>query len=335
MILQTKHFDKSEELITELENLYKQRDYVFRGHFDEKYILQPSAFRKETRQKYNEAFPVKQEYISNEWLKSKKLSKKVRSILRIEDHFYSRIYDVCQQNSRSTDHGIHYSSLTYQSPHYPIDRTIEWVIFIMQHNYSLTTNTTDKEPWKSDDTFFRMLGEFLESIKVILLKNGDRWQAQYPIEEITNFTEAELLFQQHYGKATKILDWTMNPYVAIYFAVDPSNESFNSQTGLFEAIKLPPNNLSIYALKRGILKEERIETNKRAKAQNAIGIICEKPFSFYLHKGKFISMEDCIEKESPKLEIIKYTLHRSTENIKKLNSFLKTHNINKYSLLLD
>lgn len=325
MTLPTKHFDKSEELITELENLHRQKDtYIFRGHYDAKYILQPSAFREETRQKYDEAFPIKQEYISNEWLNSEKLSKKVKGAFSIENHVYNKFYPVCQLSS-----GFIYKKLD------EIDRTIEWVIFIMKHNYSLTTNITDKDDWKSDDTFFGMLGNFFNSIKIIQCLDGTRWQDASPIEETTDLTEEEQLYKQHDGKATPVLDWTMNPYVAIYFAVDPSNESFNSQTGLFEAIKPPPKNLSIYALKRGSFKEIIDETNSRAKAQEALGIICEEPFTFYLKNSRLMSMEDCIEKKAPKPEIIKYTLPRSPENIDKLNSLLNTHNINTSSLFPD
>lgn len=67
----------------------------------------------------------------------------------------------------------------------------------------------------------------------------------------------KLFFMQHYGVPTRLLDWTENPFVAIYFAMSPLKISPDKDAALWlcDPVKWNSYVMSSYSGKKGILDQ--------------------------------------------------------------------------------
>lgn len=67
----------------------------------------------------------------------------------------------------------------------------------------------------------------------------------------------KLFFMQHYGVPTRLLDWTENPFVAIYFAITPLKIDPNKDAALWlcDPVKWNSCVMSSYSGKKGILDQ--------------------------------------------------------------------------------
>ncbi|HBP0923506.1 TPA: FRG domain-containing protein [Pseudomonas aeruginosa] len=69
------------------------------------------------------------------------------------------------------------------------------------------------------------------------LKNRFR-QTSAPFLSNTPTTDFDWLFlQQHYGVPTRLLDWTENPFIALYFALSSSSQTENACVWMLDPIK--------------------------------------------------------------------------------------------------
>jgi FRG domain len=67
----------------------------------------------------------------------------------------------------------------------------------------------------------------------------------------------KLFFMQHYGVPTRLLDWTENPFVAIYFAMSPLKVEPDKDAALWlcDPVKWNSNVMSSYSGNKGILDQ--------------------------------------------------------------------------------
>ena len=326
-------FTKYEDLLNQLEFLYQQDSYIFRGQFDAEDKLIPSAFRSE---KINEAigkFPIKKEEIERKWFESDALRKEISLWLKIPNFSYARGY--------------------------PINRLLDFLVYLMRYNYSLhkywLTETNQKniclsdkkilkprpeEFWVTEETFLYLVSSYLPVTSTIYHLNGTIIKDAQPFEDITGVDES---FPQHYGIPTTALDWTYNPYISIYFALDLDNEKFHLQSELYVAKKIPAEYFSIYAFRQISTTDSHIQikdknaliNNQRALRQEGTFIYFVKSCSYYLQSNRFPSIESYDNNSNKSFDLIKYNLLRTDENITFLRNLLEEKGINKNYLFPD
>jgi hypothetical protein len=323
--MHSKTFDKLEELISELKSLLRERVYIFRGHADAKFKLIPSVFRPENLKKAFDNFPITRKEIEK-WTNNK------------------RIFDTI---------GKSYVSST------ELQKIFDWIIFLMQYNYSLY-NFYEKFPgktsyhdielikmfespihWTKEETFCGIFKSYYPLL-LTFYNNGSIIQKASPPEELTGIDET---CPQHYECQTATLDWTLNSYVALYFAIKEEEPEWNKDRGLYIAKSMPTEAkyFSIYAYKEigaqgadasiSIIDPCEHKKNIRAERQDGRFTLFKKPFDFYLRTGKLPSIEAI--NRSGNFELEKFNLLRSPTNLKLLGDILEKKGINESFLFPD
>jgi hypothetical protein len=193
---------KATVLIEELEKLYQQnKAYIFRGQPNSNFYLLPNAFRADMARRIPPGFPTSS---WTAWCNSQAIQDTVSLYLD----------------------KTHIGSVW-------VRRISELTFYVMQYNYSLSTYVKQypekfdsatlemyqlRPPafWEAEKTFQYLFEHGLNlSIGRITL-DGQVINYSAINEELAGYDES---LPQHYGIPTAALDWTYNPYIAIFFAL--------------------------------------------------------------------------------------------------------------------
>lgn len=297
-----------EKLIQKLEYL-KENKFIFRGQPSRAFFLLPNAFRGDTIRKMQKIYPSTIKY--NKWRESEDLQK----IIRL------------------------YFNDTKPNPLVAINiaRLHELTIYLLQYNYFIakyiskfpekfdsaslsTQKLRSPEFWIDEESFMYFFGFALRVSTGIILLDGSIKNSPEINEILTAYDES---LPQHYSVPTAALDWTWNPYIAIFFALKD----------------IPKNvkEIAIYAYKE--IKNEIDNPitivmgnpecrNPRIAHQEGLFMKLRYACFYYYMNGDWPSVEIFISKNRGHFELIKFTIDISYINIlrKICNNEGKTNN---------
>lgn len=316
------------ELISKL-SILQQDGFIFRGHSNGKYRLEPGAFRKDVLKKWADIYLSKT--ISKQW----RLSKEVKDVIK----WWGQ--------------GI---------PTQVISRVFDYIMHLMHYNFALNTvyltkkdgkDTNDqrllaifpKDYWLLEDTFVRLFQHICMGLPYRWDERGNILQKPFYLEETTGFDQS---FPQHYRFETALLDWSHNPLVAMHFSLGLS-ETRKMERGFYIAtsISSKPTHLSVLAYKQIITENALVKIETGAPEKNNIRLQNQEgtftrftnPLKFYLEHGCFPTIEEIYNKGNiscPKsFELVRYNLERTPANIQALKEYLEYHDINDTYLFPD
>ena len=173
----------------------------------------------------------------------------------------------------------------------------------------------------------------------VLLKSFKRYALPYITRDPTDIWDW-LVLAQHHGLATRLLDWTRNPLVALYFAVI-DNSKFENDAAVFildsKYISLPTEKYKPFkSFVSGIFYPKGIST--RILSQRSVFSISGTPTEEFqeLTEGRFefkklIISKDCVSSIIKTLEfygINELSINQDLENLSKyLNRFVLQKNL--------
>lgn len=302
-------------IIEEFQILVEKGGYIFRGHPNACYHLQPKAFRqKELSSFKNEKLQIN---IEN-WVKTEQFRKLVEA-----------------------------ETLTSIQNNFVILRNIvKLVYFIMQYNYSLydfyskfptAINYNDEHLiklvgssgyWLEEKTFFDLFSDYLRNSMTIWVEKDGKILRQPNLSEI--FTGVDETYPQHYEQSTATLDWTYDPIVALFFACRELDVRLKKDSNLYVCEKIPAKYLAIFAYKETtdrqnkyftIVAKDKFKKNLRAERQHGTFMIFPAAAYFYIQNGEFPIMETYIKEGN--FETIKFIIEKTEKNMKELKIYLK------------
>jgi hypothetical protein len=306
------------ELFFYFERLRVEKQYIFRGQSNIKYKLEPYAFRKTVLQKRLEDFPVNSEEIKT-WFTHDRIRASVKGWLKI---------DINQS----------------QNLPWKIERIFNIYIHIMRYNYFLSeylSGHLEKRPQiisSQDKSFLSQRPKAFwaekETFIWIIENSFSRWiecrglDGKILIESCPDqdlITGMDETFPQHYDLPTAALDWTYNPYKALYFALGKNNQVFDKEKQIYRCTELEASHFYIFAyrqLKREnspiyIKDKSSFISNPRVEAQEGTFTYFSKICSFYLLKNRFPLIEDydnLINEIDPSFELIKFSVKADISN---------------------
>jgi hypothetical protein len=258
--------DDPDILIDKLLSL-KNEGYVFRGHANAIWYPTPSVFRSAGQRYLTNKYPIKDNiynwYFSNEVKKIVELWTKVK-IDKLIPPGIRRIFDL--------------------------------YAFILKYNYCLNkfviknpdaaftpndlTVIIPQRDWSSEQTFIDFISNTMHTWLSIYNLDGSLISKGIPYEELTIVEES---FPQHYGLPTAALDFSKNPLISLYFALQKNYSCFFSVYGYKQ---LETNDAP------SIIIENKNHKNTRAIKQQGCFVYFTKPCSHYVHKNKYPSLID-------------------------------------------
>ena len=145
-------------------------------------------------------------------------------------------------------------------------------------------------------------------------------------------------FPQHYGFNTDILDFSMCPYIGLYFAINEVHPSKDGYISLYSYRQIYSREYPIISL---VLPPKNIH-NERAVAQKGCFIAFNRPIEIYLHKGDFSCI--CLEEnetfyrnheQNPMFTLKKFCIRKTQKNLSYLRDLLQEKAVNRESLKLE
>lgn len=323
-------------LIEKLELLRSERGYIFRGLPKRSYKLVANAFRpctlNETAEKFSKSVPL---YEFESWIRE--------ALISIDGDYKT---DCSWKSIRGT----------------PLEKILILCIYLTQYNHKLSKYYESNSSLANEDksaienrnsNFWEMKSNFLAMVKDFFLKAQTIWDLKGTIlkeECFDDVTSLDETFPQHYGGETAALDWSYNPYIALYFALgihnthsspvmacryDPAENIYileeNFNIGHFSIVaykQISEIGSPIIRLESSILKG-----NVRAERQEGTFTYFKNPCSFYKREGRFPAVEDYDAGQF--FEMVRYNVQRNKQVVTFLIALLEKHNINKSYLFPD
>lgn len=323
----------------EFEDLATADTYIFRGQSNAQWSLTPSAFREENIRKAWDQFPIDKEIILQEWIG-------VDGVRFMNQTMPNLNQKLTAQN---------YSKLILFHNYQPIPlaRFFNHCLFLMAYNYSLSqfhleynhyfseeylkTFHHTAEYWIDRVTFSR----FLQTVDLLYdcyEPNSTKLiNRPYIFEAITGYDET---LPQHYGADTTVLDWSYNPFIALYFAINhiiDAEDNFSITKEFhhyFSIFKYRQLDFSENALVQISAPHQLLE-NERAEKQKGIFTYIPKVNQFYLLNGEHPTIENYLDSNNNFFELEKYVVKVNKDMIDCARDLLKMRSLNKKTLALD
>lgn len=295
------------KFIMELDALYKSRNYIFRGQSNKDHPLCSASYRHNNIKKQLKEF----DHVPyREWL----FSKKTQKIISL------------------------YTNNAWTIRNQEVIRIFNSTIYVMSYNYKLSKSIKENKEkfdsrqrgfyskwpsshWENEDTFYRIFDESLRMLLAIIDLDGNILKGSSFYESPTNLDES---LAQHFGTPTSILDWTLHPYKAIFFALEniPPGVTHCSLY-VYQELKSSENDRVV------ILPGNPNIRNPRIKAQEGLFTYIKEPFLFHFFHERFPCIEDMIP-ISNNFALIKYDIPIC--HLASLRDFLNKNNISKKTL---
>ena len=309
-------------LIEKVSKLEQSKKYIFRGGTHAKHLLIPKAFRPDIIRDISNQFPHSK-FVINEWISEIIAIQESQLKASLSLQYIERIKRIC------------FLLITNLRYNHAIYKAYEERGFPKNCNDEKLTNifTRGQEGhWSEKSTFFDYFDRFCMLAFPPQFLDGKSMHESYIMEDVTGLDES---YPQHYDFNTSALDWSMDPFKALFFTLNSDSSISNT------------SHLAIYALKIIntedspilIAEKDHLKDNPRAVAQNGTFSYFKQPCSFYLNHGEFPSIEAYTMSTDIKIkqsfELIKLPLRRSRENIKAIQKVLFEKKIDAKSLLLE
>ena len=296
-----------DQFLNFLGDLYKNRKglYFFRGLRNSDYKLLPGAFRPGDIRNRELLFNGSRAHI---------LARRDEAKNIVLGHFNGDL-----QLTRQFMNHIEYQ------------RLIDIIAFITRYNFPVSSfvhenrtihDTKSVEAlsyrpvacWLTDESFYLALEEYLRGLEFQISLDGKELLKQpYILNDITPYDES---LAQHYCERypTTILDWTYNPYIALYFALPKNHKTVNH---LYFSIcvceKPTQNDGQVFFLED---YQEFNTYNLRIRRQEGLFSQMRPPISFYYFKGFWPSVEDLLS-FNEYIRVTRYNIQVSfTEDIR-------------------
>lgn len=269
-------------------NLLDQKKgvYIYRGQPDKDFILIPSAFRQCVIDQRSRNFPAEKSY--ERWFSSKEF----RELLP-------------PQFRKKYENNLH------------VRRIKELVFYTMHYNYFFAEHvhenqdqfddetlrmymSRDKSFWARRETFFDLFQYIFEPSIARVTLDGNIINYSSINEELAAYDES---LPQHYDTQTAAIDFTRNPYKAIYFAL--------------KNIPYQATHFSVYAYRQLDDSEKnpiKVQfgnekcINSRIIPQEGLFIRFKSACLYYFDNGRWPSVEDYIPLSENAFELIKFNV---------------------------
>lgn len=277
------------DLITELVAIRDKGSYIFRGQPNSKFVLQPSAFRDNEIKRFTDTYAISS---CNEWTNSESVKNIIRKWF-LDETF---IYDV--RIKRLIKLNLYFMHYNYYLAKY-IEKNIEK---IDQATIELFRER-DHSFWSTEKTFIWMLEQDISLSIGIISREGKVLKESYISEESSGYDE---YLPQHYGIPTVALDWSYNPFIAVFFAI----QEISSRSSHF----------SIYAYKEinndkrnpiEVKQARQNSNNLRLKRQEGIFTRFRYACLNYLNTGNWPCIESYNAVSLSNFELIRFDVPSS------------------------
>jgi hypothetical protein len=311
-----------EELLIQLEILRNQEGVYFRGQEDSSWELRPKAYRSKEVQKRWQEFSEKTLWIS-----------KIPAILEKSFSPYPiPLFIICKNKIIYIENVV---KLFVDVMYYNQD------VYLFQEQYAHCLSEKeikerkekmrgDAASWVSEDRFNFLCSSLYLLADITLVP--DKFYIKFGCIEIYNgSTAAAESFCQHYGNGTTYLDWTRNPYIALWFASQKITKCDEGEIiSLFCYIqKKTSENMRIAF-------PEAYEDIKNDRVRNQEGVFSYFPKAneFFLFNGAYPSVEDYLKCDDS-FEIKRFNIQVNEETIQFCKKALESRAINEKFLFPD